>query len=337
MVAADTKPLLFSSTKYNYLARQMYASGKFDLGYLGRSNFPDCERYRRYLIDASGGVKYAPVEDRRAVIVGGTCSDATTMELFSLMFGAWQYGAQSIDCIIPYFGYSTMERAVKPGEIVEAKVRAVLLSSLPRPPAGTRIFLMDLHAEGIEHYFEGGMRTKHVYAAKHVVSKIVKELTDKHEFVIGSPELEAELAASSYIVGSTDAGRAKWIESIAKDLALPPAFAYKARLSGSKTTTLGIIGPVAGKIVIMYDDMIRTGGSAINAAKAYKAAGALAVVLIATHCVMPGNSLQKLQSSGCFEQIIVTDTHPRARMLAKKNNHLRVEPVSDLFVSALHL
>jgi ribose-phosphate pyrophosphokinase len=90
---------------------------------------------------------------------------------------------------------------------------------------------------------------------------------------------------------------------------------------------------VSGKRVIIYDDMIRTGGSLVNAAKAYRDAGALSIDAIATHGLFPGDSLAKLRATGLFGKIVVTDSHPRAVLLA--NDFLQVEGTGQLLAAHL--
>jgi ribose-phosphate pyrophosphokinase len=90
---------------------------------------------------------------------------------------------------------------------------------------------------------------------------------------------------------------------------------------------------VAGKKVIIYDDMIRTGGSLCAAAEAYQEAGAISIDAIATHGMFPGDSLAKVRASGLFGQIVVTDSHPRAVMLA--NDFLHVDSTAMLLTEHL--
>ena len=101
------------------------------------------------------------------------------------------------------------------------------------------------------------------------------------------------------MLASTDAGRAKWVESLAKDLQVDAAFVYKRRTSGSETEITGVSANVAGQRVVIYDDMIRTGGSLLNAAQVYRDAGAVAIDAIATHGVFPGDSLEKFARAAC--------------------------------------
>jgi ribose-phosphate pyrophosphokinase len=244
------------------------------------------------------------VEYKEAVLIGGTISDAETLELYDLACGLVEYGVRKLNIIIPFYGYATMERSVKVGEIVTAKTRARLLSSVPQAYFGNRVICIDLHAEGISHYFEGGIRTMHIYA-KPLIIKAAKEL-----------------AGDDFILASTDAGRAKWVESLANDMRVSAAFVYKKRTGGTETHITGVNADVRGKHVVIYDDMIRTGGSLIQAAQAYKDAGADRIFVIATHGLFSNNAVSKLQQSGLIERIVVTDTHPNALQFAGEFVHL---------------
>nr|HEX4313768.1 ribose-phosphate diphosphokinase [Kofleriaceae bacterium] len=282
-------PIIYSTAAYADLAAQVAQLGGWELGAVERKTFPDGEHYRRIVTDPA---------DRDAVLIGGTIDDAATLELYDFACGLAVSGARCLSLVIPFYGYATMERAVRYGEIVTAKTRARLLSSIPMASRGTQVFLLDLHVDSITHYFEGGIRPIHVYG-KTLVTDAARRL-----------------GGDDFVLACTDAGRAKWVESLANDLGVTPAFVYKRRLDGESTEVTGISARVAGKRVIIYDDMIRTGGSLIHAAQAYRSAGAISIDAIATHGIFPGDSLAALRVSGLFGKIVVTDSHPRARSLA---------------------
>jgi ribose-phosphate pyrophosphokinase len=84
---------------------------------------------------------------------------------------------------------------------------------------------------------------------------------------------------------------------------------------------------------VIYDDMIRTGGSLIGAARAYQDAGAASIDAIATHGILPGDALAKLQATGLFGRIVVSDSHPRAREL--RGDFLEVDGIADVLVEHL--
>lgn len=284
-----TTPLVFSTAVYDYLRTAIAAAGGWEVGVVQRETFPDGEHYSRLHTDPA---------DRDVILVGGTIDDRSTLELYDLACGLVAEGAYRLRLVIPYFGYSTMERSVQPGEIVVAKTRARLLSSIPQASHGTQVFLLDLHVASIAHYFEGGIRPVHVYAKQLVTAAARK------------------LGGDDFVLACTDAGRAKWVESLANDLGVEAAFVYKRRISGTETHVTGISAHVAGKRVVIYDDMIRTGGSLITAAQAYRDAGAASISAVATHGVFPGDSLARIRASNLLGQLAITDSHPRAVALA---------------------
>src|SRR5215470_1271818 len=116
------EPLVFAIGPYDYLGRAIAARSGWEFGGLERKTFPDGEHYRRIETDPA---------DRDVVLVGGTIDDACTLELYDTACGLAMLGAYRLRLVMPFFGYATMERAVKPGEIVTAKTRARLLSSIP--------------------------------------------------------------------------------------------------------------------------------------------------------------------------------------------------------------
>ncbi|HEY3806250.1 MAG TPA: ribose-phosphate diphosphokinase [Kofleriaceae bacterium] len=301
-------PLVFSIAEYDYLGAAVAAAGGWELGELQREEFPDGEHYCRMVSDPA---------DRDVIVVGGTIDDHATLALYDLACGLVTEGAYRVRLVIPYFGYSTMERSTTPGEIVMAKTRARLLSSIPQASRGTQVFLLDLHVASIAHYFEGGIRPVHVYA-KDLVTAAARRF-----------------GGDDFVLACTDAGRAKWVESLANDLGVEAAFVYKRRTSGSETHVTGVSAQVAGKRVVVYDDMIRTGGSLVNAAQAYRDAGAVAIDAIATHGLFPGDSLERIRASGLLGRIATTDSHPRAWQLQSQSQFLEVESTATLLAEHL--
>lgn len=298
--------LVLSTAAYDYMADAICAAGGYQRGAIARKNFPDGERYRR--LETS-------TFERDVAIVGGTISDADTLELYDLACAAVAYGARSLSLVIPYFGYSTMERAVHHGEVVTAKTRARLLSSIPSAAIGNRVYLVDLHVEGMTHYFERDVHPTHVYA-KDIVNAAARRL-----------------GGDDFVLACTDAGRAKWVVSLAGDLKVDVAFVYKRRLDGSETEVTGVSAEVAGRDVVIYDDMIRTGGSLIGAAAAYREAGARRIYAVCTHGLFCGDGFERIAGSGLFSAMACTDTHPAAAPLACE--FLEVNSVAALLATRL--
>ncbi|MDG1481421.1 MAG: ribose-phosphate diphosphokinase [Myxococcota bacterium] len=302
-------PLFFSCAHYSALTDALCTQSGAERGALHSHRFPDGEHYLR--LDT-------PVDGRDVFIIGGTQNDSATLELFDLACAAVHYGARRLTLIIPYFGCSTMERAVKGGEAVTAKNRALLLSAVPPAAYGNRAFLVDLHSEGIPHYFGAAMRTVHIYAKPAISSAIT------------------QLGGEDFVLACTDAGRAKWVESLANDIGVDPSFVFKRRLDGERTEVTAVSAQVAGRTVVIYDDMIRTGGSLIGAARAYKSSGAKQIFAITTHGIFPGDALDRIRESELFERIISTDSHPRAAEVAAEHpDFLSVISLAGVLSAAL--
>ncbi len=295
-----TKKLLFTIPTYSYIEPAFLAAGDFDRGTIERKIFPDGERYSR-LLDAPWA--------RDVVLLGGTPTDLDWLEIYDLGCTVARSGARSLSIVMPYFGYGTMERAVRSGEVVTAKTRARLISTVPTCEGGTRVFLFDLHTDGIEFYFGDDVTTRHIYGAPIITAAIA-----------------SAMSGASYVLGATDAGRAKWVQSLARDLHVEPVFVYKRRdpSSGALSVT-GVNADVRGREVMIYDDMIRTGSSLVQAARAYLAAGATRCHAIASHLVLPGNSLDAILASGAITTVRGTDSHPGS---------LKVDPANVVSMAA---
>ncbi len=318
-------PVLFATKSYGYMAGDFLKLGDFEAGHCQREEGTG-------LVTGVRGVA-----GRDVVIICGTIDHAETIDLYLLANAVYEAGAVSMTIVIPYFGYSTMERG-KPElhEAVKAAYRARLISSIPTCPLGNRVVLTDLHSEGIPHYFHG-VRTTHVYAVKRIIMEMVQERLGGR-------------------ICTTDAGRGKWAESLVKDINKvlkargidiadfwQAAFALKDRKSGSETELLGVLGDVAGLDIDLFDDMIRRGTTAIDAGVGYRAGivgkegtGCRKIRFIASHGVLPGTALERLrtaidqQGQLLFDEVIVTDSHPSAVRLA--GDFLKVKPISYILV-----
>lgn len=302
----ESKLIVFSIKDYQYLLKEVLAGADVEEGKIDVKLFPDGERYQRILTSVNG---------RDVALIGGTISDTDTLEIYDLAYALIKYGARSIRLIFPYFGYSTMERAIKPGEVVTAKSRAVMFSSLPRTSLGNHFYFFDLHSEGIPHYFEGQALISHIYCKPIII------------------EAAQNLADEGFVMACTDAGRAKWVESLANEMGVNAAFVFKRRVSGETTEVTSISADVQGKDVVIYDDMVRTGGSLINAAKAYKAAGAKNIYTITTHGLFTNNAIEKIKSSGVIEKVVTTNSHPNSIHLDE--SFVEVKSIASIIVNQL--
>jgi len=272
-----------------------------EMGSVERRVFTDGEVYQRITREVRG---------RDVVLVAGTPTESDTLQAFDLACAVARYGAASLTWVLPYFGCQTMERAVRPGEVVTAKTRARLISAVPSPPGGMRVLLLDLHTAGLPHYFGDSLNAFHLYAKPLVL------------------EAALEFGGDDFVLASPDAGRAKWVQSLANDLRVPAAFIYKRRHGSGMVEVTGVNAAVKGKRVVIYDDMIRTGGTLLQAARAYLEAGAERCYAVTTHLVVPGDAAATLMASDELSGIAGTDSHPRSRVAAAAGCDVRsVAPV----------
>ncbi len=301
-------PILFFTPAYEHMRSALIERTSGVPGELEIKHFPDGERYARV---------HTPVSAQDVWLVGGTVSDADTLLLYDVASTLVKAGVRSLTLVLPYFGYSTMERAVHAGEVVTAKTRARLISSIPAGDIPNRVVLLDTHTEGLQHYFEGSVVPVHATASEAIVALVDGFVPSREHLVLAC----------------TDAGRAKWVEALANRMGVGASFVFKKRIDGERTEVRAVDAQVRGKDVVIYDDMIRTGSSLIGAAQAYKAAGARAIWAVTTHAVLPAESLVKIQNSGLFQALGATDSHPRAVLLA--GDFLRVVSCASALVDGL--
>lgn len=304
---ADDRPyIVFSTEASAAFADDLARRGGFARGEIERKTFPDGEQYHRIA---------SPVYGERVALVGAASDDASTLELFDLGCGLARQGCRSLTLVLPYFGYSTMERAARMGEVVKAKTRALLFSAIPHGAEQNAVLLFDLHAPGIPHYFEGGVRVAHLYGRPVVLQAI------------------RDLGGADLVVAAPDAGRAKWAASLAADLRAPAAFAYKTRAADGALSFAGLNAEVKERSVVIYDDMIRSGGTLLQAAEAFRAAGAGRVSAVLTHWVAPPGAADRLLGTGLIDALACTDTHPGS---AQAGSQVTVYRAAGVFANYLN-
>lgn len=248
--------------------------------------FPDGERYLRLGLD-----ERADLLGRDAIIVASTNTDEDLNELYRVGCAAAGYGTRCRIFVIPFFGYSTMDRAVQPGEVVTAKVIARQLSSIPNSGLGNTFLLLDPHTSGLVHYFEGGCVRYELYAEA-ILTKAI-----------------ADLNLRNFMFGTADLGRPKWVKTFANHFGVPIAVVDKDR-DFETTKIINVIGDVRGRTVVMYDDMIRTAGTLIDAAQAYLDNGAVAVYAVTSHLALAKPSVIDRLDQSPLRQVIATNSHP---------------------------
>src|SRR3989344_3518443 len=163
-------PLVISTQASSYFARKI--AREFDTKILPTTRivFGGAEHYYRLGVN-----NFNELLGRDVILVGSTHSDKEVNEIYRIGCALSGYGAKRIIFCLPFFGYSTMERAVKPGEVVTAKINARMLSQLPHGDVRNCFLMLDLHTSGLVHYFEGECLRFELYAES-VLTEAVKKL-----------------------------------------------------------------------------------------------------------------------------------------------------------------
>ncbi|MDK9709067.1 MAG: ribose-phosphate diphosphokinase [Desulforhopalus sp.] len=265
-----------------------------------RKRFSDGEQYHAFPTSIAG---------KDLVILGVTHNDNSHQELLDLISGGIYYNAASISVIIPFLGYSTMERAKPRSHEIPKGITRTRQIFKARPNFTA---FVDLHSEAVLHAHGGEVRTKHVWTDDLVVDKIKKSgLTD-------------------YVLVSPDYGFSKRVARLASLLNCPHTAADKDRYDTDKTIVGQVSSVVKGKTAIICDDMIRTGGSIIQTAKRCLDAGAKEVFAHATHLVLSGDALEKFRQSP-ITRILGSDTYPGR----KSDDFLDVYSVAPLLADVI--
>jgi len=291
-----------------------------DEGEIERRQFANGEEYYRICISSRQELAGAD-----AIIVSSLTNDAEILEVFRVGCELASLGTRRRIFVIPYLGYSTMERAVHPGEIVTARANARLLSAIPSSGLGNTFLFCDLHVSGILQYFEGPCVTMELYSNAFLIESI-------HQNILG--KLIPENAP--IVFGSADLGRPLWVESFATNFGTDLAFIRKKRNHEDISTIGTPIGEVKDKYVIIYDDMTRSAGTLINAAECYLAAGAIQVFAVLSHLALASEDVIDKIEASCLQAVVTTNSHPMAlHPKVRASKKFFVSDITSLFGNAI--
>ena len=221
-------------------------------------------------------------------VIQSTCppTNEHIMELLILTDALKRASAGSVTAVIPYYGYARQDRKVRP----RAPISAKLVADLITVSGISRIVTVDLHAGQIQGFFN--IPVDHVFAAP-VLLQHIKDNMNNKDLVIVSP----------------DAGGMERARSFAKALDAGLAMTDKRRPKANQAEIMNVIGDVEGKSVILFDDLVDTAGTAIQAANALLKEGAKSASLCCTHGVLSGNAVERIKDSD-LEEVLITDTIP---------------------------
>ncbi len=232
------------------------------------------------------------------------------MELLLVIDALKRSSAKNITAVIPYFGYARQDRKVVPRTSISAK----LVSNLITKAGADRVVTVDLHAGQIQGFFD--IPVDNLFATP-IFARHVKKKIKSKKIVCVAPD-----------VGGTERARA-----LGKLLNVGLAIVDKRRPKPGQSQVMNVIGDVKGKTCIIVDDIIDSGGTIVNAAKALKARGAKEVYVYITHGVLSGDAVKKIKNS-VIKNLVITDTinnHDKT----KNVKNIEVLPISGLMGEAI--
>ncbi len=298
--AAIHSPIkFFAGTQSKYLGEMIARSYGTDLGKTIVTRFSDGEFQTRYDESVRGCTVF---------IIQSTFPPSDNLfELLLLIDAAKRASAYKVVAVIPYFGFARQDRKDKPRAAIGAKLVANLLIA-----AGVdRIVTMDLHADQIQGFFD--VPVDHLYAS-YLFVPYIKSL-NLDDIAIAAPDMGGTKRANAY----------------SRFLNTDMIICYKVRKQANVVEDIKVIGLVEGKNVVIVDDMIDTAGTVCLAADMIMSEGAKSVRVCATHPVLSGDSIEKIEKSKIVE-IAVTDTIPVNRECKK----IKILSVADIFADVIN-
>jgi ribose-phosphate pyrophosphokinase len=268
--------IVFSGNANPGLAQEICDHLKIPVGKIHLTKFSDGELYCQILENVRG---------KDVFLVQPTCCPVNNnlMELLIMIDAAKRSSAARITSVMPYYGYARQDRKDKPRVPISSKLVADLLTA-----AGTdRILSMDLHAGQIQGFFD--IPVDHLYGMPVLIDYL------------------KQLSIPNLTVVSPDAGGVERARAFAKRLDADLAVIDKRRTGPNEAEVLHIVGHVAGRNILICDDMIDTAGTLVNAVQALRKKKAEKVYACATHAVLSGPAIDRLRSVQ-IEEIVLTNT-----------------------------
>ncbi len=306
---------VFTGNANPALAEEVCSYLQIPLGKSQLTRFSDGESYFQILENVRGVDVF---------VIQSTCSPVNTnlMELLIMIDAFKRASAGRITSVIPYYGYARQDRKDKPRVPITSRLAADLISMA----GANRVLAMDLHANQIVGFFN--IPADHLYAAPVILKYILEQ--DFKNLTIVSP----------------DAGGVERARAFAVRLNAQLAIVDKRRVGPNIAEVMNVIGDVKGRTCVVVDDIIDTAGTLANTAKTLKEQGADRIYATASHAVLSGPAIKRLEDSP-LEKIVVTNTIPLtpekqiskiiqlsvAELLARAITNIHKElSVSELFV-----
>jgi ribose-phosphate pyrophosphokinase len=230
------------------------------------------------------------------------------MELLLSMDAAKRASANKVIAVIPYFGWARQDRKDKPRVSIGAK----LVANMIKAAGADALMTCDLHADQIQGFFD--FPVDHIYASK-VFIPFIKSMN-----------------IENLAIAAPDMGGAKRANSYARELGCPVVICHKSRERANVVSSITAIGEVEGKNIIIVDDMIDTAGTLCKAADVLMSHGACSVRACASHGLLSGEAIQRIQDSS-LKEVFITDTIPHPELA--DDPKIKVVSMAPVFASII--
>jgi len=244
-------------------------------------------------------------------IIQPTCTpvDRNLMELLLMIDALKRSSAQRITPVLPYYGYARQDRKDKPRVPISARLVAALLETA----GADRVLCLDLHAAQIQGFFD--IPVDHLFAMPVMIDYF--RALDIPELTIVSP----------------DAGGVERARAFAKRLNSPLAIIDKRREEANVAEVMNVVGEVEGRNCVLVDDLIDTGGTLVKGAEALLEKGAASVSACATHAVLSGPAVGRIEASA-LKEVVFSNSIPLSEE-ARKSTKIKSLSIAKLMAAAI--
>jgi len=293
---------LFTGNANPRLAEEIGQSLGMDLGRAMIRQFADGEIHLQIQENVRGADVF---------IIQPTCTpvDKHLMELLLMMDALKRASAERITAVLPYYGYARQDRKDKPRVPISARLVAALLETA----GADRVLTLDLHAAQIQGFFD--IPVDHLFATPVLIDHFREP--DIPDLTVVSP----------------DAGGAERARAFAKRLQSPMAIIDKRREEANVAEVMNVVGEVEGRNCLLVDDLVDTAGSLVKAAEALMMKGAASVTACATHAVLSGDAVGRIERS-CLQEAVFTNSIPLSEA-ARKSPKIKSLSVAKLLAEAI--
>jgi ribose-phosphate pyrophosphokinase len=293
---------IFTGNANPALAQEICQALGMELGRAMVKQFSDGEIYLQIKENVRG-------ED--VFIIQPTCTpvERNLMELLLMMDALKRASAERITAVLPYYGYARQDRKDKPRVPISARLVAALLETA----GANRLLALDLHAAQIQGFFD--IPVDHLFAMP-----VLIEHFKGHNI----PDMT---------VVSPDAGGVERARAFAKRLSSPLAIIDKRRDEANVAEVMNVVGDVVGRNCLLVDDLVDTAGTLVKGAEALMKKGAASVSACATHAVLSGPAVSRIEASS-LKQVVFTNSIPLSKE-AKKSHRIESLSIAKLLAEAI--